>query len=380
MLGGGRAGRDHRPARRGPGAAARYRAGCIVAARCWTRSARCRCRRTSRRRAGAASGAAPAVDDRAALPDRLRRRAGRGGGADRGPALHARAAGRAARARGPRARVRHAARRAGTFRPVEVADPRAHRMDAEHYRIPPATAAAIARAQRRGAARGRGGHDGRADAGGVGARARRRGRGGRGRRRDLFICCRATRFQVVTDLITNFHLPRSTLLMLVAAFAGREPCWRRTARRSQRGYRFYSYGDAMLIRGTPRERGAEPFRCRRRGPGGRAPACCETAHGADRDAGVHAGRDAGDASRRWRRTISSGSGARIILGNTYHLALRPGAERIAALGGLHRFMGWPRADPDRLGRLPGVQPARARGPSTTTASRSARTSTARSSG
>ena len=47
-------------------------------------------------------------------------------------------------------------------------------------------------------------------------------------------------------------------------------------------------------------------------------------------------------------------GAQIVLGNTYHLHLRPGADLIAELGGLHRFMGWDRADPDRLGRVPGV--------------------------
>ena len=47
------------------------------------------------------------------------------------------------------------------------------------------------------------------------------------------------------------------------------------------------------------------------------------------------------------------TGAEIVLGNTYHLMLRPGAERIARLGGLHRFMDWPRPDPDRLRRLPG---------------------------
>jgi S-adenosylmethionine:tRNA ribosyltransferase-isomerase len=54
---------------------------------------------------------------------------------------------------------------------------------------------------------------------------------------------------VVTDLITNFHLPRSTLLMLVAAFAGREPVLAAYAEAVQLGYRFYSYGDAMLITG-----------------------------------------------------------------------------------------------------------------------------------
>jgi S-adenosylmethionine:tRNA ribosyltransferase-isomerase len=55
-------------------------------------------------------------------------------------------------------------------------------------------------------------------------------------------------FRVVDALITNFHLPRSSLLLLVCAFLGREAtleCYRTAV---ERGYRFYSYGDAMLIR------------------------------------------------------------------------------------------------------------------------------------
>jgi S-adenosylmethionine:tRNA ribosyltransferase-isomerase len=55
------------------------------------------------------------------------------------------------------------------------------------------------------------------------------------------------RFQVVQGLITNFHLPRSSLLMLVAAFAGRERVLAAYREAVDRGYRFYSYGDAMLI-------------------------------------------------------------------------------------------------------------------------------------
>ena len=53
------------------------------------------------------------------------------------------------------------------------------------------------------------------------------------------------------------------------------------------------------------------------------------------------------------------AGADIILGNTYHLMLRPGAERVARLGGLHAFMGWVAADPDRSRRLSGDEPRRA---------------------
>lgn len=55
------------------------------------------------------------------------------------------------------------------------------------------------------------------------------------------------RFRVVDGLITNFHLPRSTLLLLVAAFAGREAVLAAYRDAAERGYRFYSYGDAMLI-------------------------------------------------------------------------------------------------------------------------------------
>ncbi len=137
----------------------------------------------------------------------------------------------------------------GTFRPVEVEDPAAHRMDAEHYRIPPETAAAIAGARREGRRIVAVGTTvvrtleacARAHAGEVVAEEAAT---------DLFLVPGA-RFQVVTDLITNFHLPRSTLLMLVAAFAGRERILDAYAEAVRLGYRFYSYGDAMLITGEP---------------------------------------------------------------------------------------------------------------------------------
>ena len=56
------------------------------------------------------------------------------------------------------------------------------------------------------------------------------------------------RFRVVTALLTNFHLPRSTLLALVCAFAGREQVLAAYKHAVDAGYRFYSYGDCMLIR------------------------------------------------------------------------------------------------------------------------------------
>jgi S-adenosylmethionine:tRNA ribosyltransferase-isomerase len=54
-------------------------------------------------------------------------------------------------------------------------------------------------------------------------------------------------FRITDALVTNFHLPRSSLLLLVAAFAGRERVLGAYGEAVQRGYRFYSYGDAMLL-------------------------------------------------------------------------------------------------------------------------------------
>ena len=63
---------------------------------------------------------------------------------------------------------------------------------------------------------------------------------------DLFIRP-GYQFRVVDAMITNFHLPRSTLLMLVSAFAGRETMLHTYQIAQQENYRFYSFGDAMLI-------------------------------------------------------------------------------------------------------------------------------------
>jgi len=137
----------------------------------------------------------------------------------------------------------------GTFRPIEADDLGAHVMDAERYRIPAATAAAIRDAKAAGrpvvavgttAVRAL---EGAAAAGGAldGAEGQT----------DLFIAP-PFEFRVVDGLVTNFHLPRSTLLCLVAALAGRERVLAAYAEAVARRYRFYSYGDAMLI--LPRAR------------------------------------------------------------------------------------------------------------------------------
>jgi len=136
----------------------------------------------------------------------------------------------------------------GTFRPVETSDPRDHRLDPERYRIPAAAAAAIARARAEGRAVVAVGTtvvrtlEAAARAGG--------GDVAPGEGETNLYLLPGEQFLVVTDLITNFHLPRSTLLMLVAAFAERQAVLDAYREAISLGYRFYSYGDAMLIRSS----------------------------------------------------------------------------------------------------------------------------------
>ena len=132
---------------------------------------------------------------------------------------------------------------AGTFSPVESKDLSQHRMHAERFDVPATTAQAIA------ITRARGGRilavgtttlralESAADAGGVQPLT--------GETR-LFITP-GFRFRVVDRLLTNFHLPKSTLLMLVSAFAGADTVRRAYGHAIARRYRFFSYGDAMLI-------------------------------------------------------------------------------------------------------------------------------------
>jgi len=123
----------------------------------------------------------------------------------------------------------------GTFLPVRAQRVEDHRMHRERYVVPEESARAIARA-------------GRVIA--VGTTALRtleasQGRPGPGTT-DLFITP-GYQFRAVHGLFTNFHLPRSTLLMLVAAFAGLDRTRAAYGEAVARRYRFFSYGDAMLI-------------------------------------------------------------------------------------------------------------------------------------
>ncbi len=123
----------------------------------------------------------------------------------------------------------------GTFLPVRAQRTEDHRMHRERYAVSGETAAAIARADRVVA---------------VGTTALRTleasgGRAGAGAT-DLFITP-GFQFAVADGLFTNFHLPKSTLLMLVAAFAGLDRTLAAYREAVAQRYRFFSYGDAMLI-------------------------------------------------------------------------------------------------------------------------------------
>ncbi len=134
-----------------------------------------------------------------------------------------------------------------TFVPVTEADPRTHKIHTEWCRVPPEAAQAVRDAHRRG---GRVVAVGTTSVRTLESAARRaapdESLAAYEGPTDLFILP-GYRFQVVDALVTNFHLPRSTLIMLVSAFARREMILRAYEIAKQEGYRFYSFGDAMLI-------------------------------------------------------------------------------------------------------------------------------------
>src|SRR6266852_1886822 len=137
---------------------------------------------------------------------------------------------------------------AGTFQPVRVKNLAKHRMHGERYEIPEATVAAVE------AAKGRGGRIvavGTTTVRCLEASAAARGIPFAGTAEtDLFITP-GFDFRVADRLVTNFHLPKSTLLVLVSAFAGIERVRRAYGHAIERRYRFYSYGDAMLVDKMP---------------------------------------------------------------------------------------------------------------------------------
>ncbi len=132
----------------------------------------------------------------------------------------------------------------GTFKPVEVEDPAHHPMHPEWFEIPEATARAISAAR---AAGGAVWAVGTTVVRALESAAREGGAVEPGRRETRLLIAPGYRFRVVDRLITNFHLPRSTLLLLVAAFAGYETTMRAYRHAVSRRYRFYSYGDAMAV-------------------------------------------------------------------------------------------------------------------------------------
>jgi S-adenosylmethionine:tRNA ribosyltransferase-isomerase len=137
----------------------------------------------------------------------------------------------------------------GTFEPIRTEQLEDHDIHAETYEIPEATAAAIERARQEnrpllavGTTVVRALEDAAAKNEGC-AKAVAPGRS----EAKIFLYPGKT-FRVVKQLLTNFHLPKSSLLALVAAFAGRENVLKAYGHAVESGYRFYSYGDAMLIR------------------------------------------------------------------------------------------------------------------------------------
>jgi S-adenosylmethionine:tRNA ribosyltransferase-isomerase len=137
---------------------------------------------------------------------------------------------------------------AGTYQPVRVHDIADHKMHAEHYDIPEVTAETIRATRKNG---------GRIVAVGTtslraletAADARGGVAAGAGET-DIFITP-GDRFRIVDCLLTNFHLPKSTLLMLVSAFAGMATIRAAYAHAIARQYRFFSYGDAMFLNKAP---------------------------------------------------------------------------------------------------------------------------------
>jgi S-adenosylmethionine:tRNA ribosyltransferase-isomerase len=133
---------------------------------------------------------------------------------------------------------------AGTFKPVEVEDPALHLMHEEWYSIPPDSATMINDTRARGAAVWA---VGTTTIRTLESAADEDGHVAAGSGETSIFIRPPYQFRAVDRLITNFHLPRSTLIMLVAAFAGYDLTMRAYREAVARRYRFYSYGDAMAV-------------------------------------------------------------------------------------------------------------------------------------
>ena len=132
----------------------------------------------------------------------------------------------------------------GTFKPVETEDPAQHPMHPEAYEISPRLAALVERVREDG---GRVWAVGTTVVRALETAARDDGTVSTGRGETRLLVTPGYTFRVVDRLLTNFHLPRSTLLMLVSAFAGHELTLGAYRHAVANRYRFYSYGDAMVI-------------------------------------------------------------------------------------------------------------------------------------
>ena len=139
-----------------------------------------------------------------------------------------------------------------TFRPVQGEDPMEHHIHTEYYEVSQETAGQISLARREGRRIVAVGTTSVRTLEQLGLNWERAGIGrddpaqGATGQADIFILP-GHRFRLVDAMITNFHLPRSTLLMLVSAFAGRNPILAAYEEAIERGYRFYSFGDAMFL-------------------------------------------------------------------------------------------------------------------------------------
>ena len=132
----------------------------------------------------------------------------------------------------------------GTFKPVETDDPREHRMHPESYEISPRLAGLVEVVREQG---GRVWAVGTTVVRALESAAQPDGTIRSGSGQTSLMITPGYPFRVVDRLLTNFHLPRSTLLMLVSAFAGHELAMAAYAHAVSERYRFYSYGDAMVI-------------------------------------------------------------------------------------------------------------------------------------